>query len=68
VGTSRKSFLAKVLAPHEAEPGRETDQRLWGTAATVAWAVEHGARVVRVHDVAAMANVVRMVEAVKQAK
>jgi dihydropteroate synthase len=68
VGTSRKSFLAKVLAPHEAEPGRETDQRLWGTAATVAWAVEHGARVMRVHDVAAMANVVRMVEAVKQAK
>jgi dihydropteroate synthase len=68
VGTSRKSFLAKVLAPHAAEPGRETDQRLWGTAATVAWAVEHGARVVRVHDVAAMANVVRMVEAVKQAK
>lgn len=68
VGTSRKSFLANVLAPRGAGPGREADYRLWGTAATVAWAVEHGARVVRVHDVAAMTNVVRMVEAVKQAK
>lgn len=68
VGTSRKSFLANVLALRGAGPGREADYRLWGTAATVAWAVEHGARVVRVHDVAAMTNVVRMVEAVKQAK
>jgi dihydropteroate synthase len=59
VGTSRKSFIGKVLGP-----GHETDERLWGTAATVAWAVAQGARVVRVHDVAEMADVVRMVEAV----
>lgn len=68
VGTSRKSFIGKVLAPPGAGPVRETGRRLWGTAATVAWAVAHGARVVRVHDVAEMADVVRMVEAVKQAR
>ncbi len=55
VGTSRKSFIGKVL-------DREVDQRVWGTAATVAWAVMHGARIVRVHDVREMSDVVRMTE------
>jgi dihydropteroate synthase len=68
VGTSRKSFIGKVLAPHGAGPAREADGRLWGTAATVAWAVAHGARILRVHDVAEMSDVVRMVEAVQQAR
>jgi len=68
VGTSRKSFIDKVLAPLGTEPAREVDGRLWGTAATVAWAVAHGARIVRVHDVAEMSDVVRMVEAVQQAR
>jgi dihydropteroate synthase len=67
VGTSRKSFIGKVLGAPRAAPGREADERLWGTAATVAWAVAQGAHVVRVHDVAEMADVVRMVEAVKRA-
>lgn len=62
VGTSRKSFIGKALAPLRAGQGREVDERLWGTAATVAWAVAHGARIVRVHDVAEMADVVRMTE------
>jgi len=64
VGTSRKSFLGKVLARRETE----ANDRLWGTAATVAWAVTHGARIVRVHDVAEMANVVRMTEALQKVK
>ena len=68
VGTSRKSFIGKVLAPPGAGPAREADGRLWGTAATVAWAVAHGARILRVHDVAEMSDVVRMVEAVQQAR
>ncbi len=59
VGTSRKSFIGHVL-------DREVDQRLWGTAATVAWAVARGARIVRVHDVAAMNDVVRMTERIAQ--
>jgi len=68
VGTSRKSFISKVLVPVGAGPAREANGRLWGTAATVAWAVAHGARILRVHDVAEMSDVVRMVEAVQQAR
>jgi len=61
VGTSRKSFIGKVL-------NRKPHERLWGTAATVAWAVAHGANVVRVHDVAEIVDVVRMIEAVRSAQ
>jgi len=68
VGPSRKSFIGKVLAPLETGPMRDSDDRLWGTVAIVAWAVTHGARIVRVHDVAEMADVVRMMEAVRQAR
>ena len=68
VGTSRKSFIGNVLDPPGARSAHETDGRIWGTAATVAWAVAHGARILRVHDVAEMSDVVRMVEAVQQAR
>ena len=61
VGTSRKSFIGATLGVPE-------DQRLEGTAATVAWSVAQGARVVRVHDVEAMTRVVRMTEAVMSAR
>lgn len=56
-GTSRKSFIGAVLDLPE-------DQRVEGTAATVALAVWQGARIVRVHDVFQMVRVARMVEAV----
>ncbi len=46
VGTSRKSFLGRILAG--AAPG----ERLPGTIATCVLAYERGARVLRVHDVA----------------
>lgn len=59
-GTSRKSFIGAAL-------GLDVDDRLEGTAATVAWAVGHGARIVRVHDVAAMTSVVHMTEAIARA-
>jgi dihydropteroate synthase len=68
VGTSRKSFIGKVLATGGVGRAGEADGRLWGTAATVAWAVAQGARVVRVHDVAEMSDVVCMVEAIQQAR
>jgi dihydropteroate synthase len=68
VGTSRKSFIGKVLALRGAGEMREANERLWGTAATVAWSVAHGARIVRVHDVAEMADVVRITEALQQNK
>lgn len=56
-GTSRKSFIGAVLDLPE-------DDRVEGTAATVAWAICRGARIVRVHDVRQMARVVQMAGAI----
>ncbi len=58
VGVSRKAFIGEVL-------GRRTDDRLMGTAAAVAAALLRGARMVRVHDVKAMQDVVRMIHAIQ---
>lgn len=67
VGTSRKTFIGALLAekPGEILP---PEQRLWGTAATVAAAVLGGAHVVRVHDVAEMAQVVKLADVIRRAK
>jgi len=61
VGVSRKAFIGQVL-------GRAVDERLMGTAAAVAVAVLRGARVIRVHDVAPLRDVVRTVGAIVNAK
>lgn len=58
VGTSRKALVGQVL-------DRPVEQRTYGTAATVAWAVASGAHILRVHDVAAMADVARMTAAIR---
>jgi len=58
VGVSRKSFLGRLLG------GRDAEGRLFGTAAAVALAVAGGATLVRVHDVAAIHDVVVVTEAV----
>jgi dihydropteroate synthase len=55
LGTSRKSFIGRAL---DAPP----DDRLEGTAATVAIGIARGADIVRVHDVKAMARVARMTD------
>lgn len=57
VGTSRKSFIGKIL-------GREVGDRLFGTAATVALAVARGASIIRVHDVRQMRDAALMAQAV----
>ena len=57
VGTSRKSTLGLLL-------GLPPDQRLEGTAATVALAIANGADIVRVHDVKEMVRVCRVTDAV----
>jgi dihydropteroate synthase len=57
VGTSRKSTIGLVL---DLPP----DQRVEGTAATVALAIAGGADIVRVHDVQQMVRVCRMADAV----
>jgi len=59
IGPSRKSTIGKVL-------GRPAPQRLWGTAATCATAIMNGADIIRVHDVAQMAQVARMTDAIIQ--
>ena len=59
VGPSRKSFLTAVLGQ---VPPAERD---WGTAGAVAAAVLGGAHLVRVHDVAAMAQVVRVADKIR---
>ncbi|MHB8491488.1 MAG: dihydropteroate synthase, partial [Solirubrobacteraceae bacterium] len=55
VGTSRKSFLGRLAADAagEAEP-LPADRRLAGTIASNVMAFERGARIFRVHDVAAV--------------
>jgi dihydropteroate synthase len=63
VGTSRKSFIGKVLEKSELRTGAGAD-RIWGTAATVAASILQGAHIVRVHDVAEMAQVARISDAV----
>ena len=60
VGVSRKAFIGQVL-------DRQVGDRLMGTAVAVAVAVLRGARIVRVHDVGPMRDVVRMVEAIRHA-
>jgi dihydropteroate synthase len=55
VGTSRKSFIGKLL-------DLPVTDRLEGTAATVVAAVLRGADIVRVHDVLPMARVVRVAD------
>lgn len=57
LGTSRKSFIGLAL-------NLPADQRLEGTAATLALGIAKGADIVRVHDVKAMARVCRMADAI----
>jgi dihydropteroate synthase len=58
LGSSRKSFIGRLLG------GLPPAERVEGTAATVALGIAHGADIVRVHDVAAMARVVRVADAI----
>jgi len=60
VGPSRKSFMREALDNRPA-PGRD-----WGTAAAVTAAILGGAHIVRVHNVEAMAQVVRVAEEIRK--
>ncbi len=57
VGPSRKSFIGKILDQPDPK------QRIWGTGAACCRAIAGGADIVRVHDVAAMAQVCRVADA-----
>jgi dihydropteroate synthase len=60
VGTSRKGFLGASLARHGKSAPPE--ERIWATAATVTASILGGAHIVRVHDVAEMAQVARVAD------
>jgi dihydropteroate synthase len=60
VGPSRKGFIGATLG----RGGKvlPAEERIWGTAATVAAAILNGAHIVRVHDVAEMVQVVKVTD------
>jgi dihydropteroate synthase len=78
VGTSRKAFLGSLLADSDhglagadgaatanAGPARRVsvDDRIEGSVATAAWALRHGAGMIRAHDVRAAVQTTRLVAA-----
>jgi dihydropteroate synthase len=60
IGTSRKSFLGRLLAPAGAPP-LPPEERFEASLATAIWAMAAGAAIVRVHDVKATAQAARLV-------
>lgn len=58
IGTSRKSFIGKLL------DGAPADERLYGTIASIAASVLKGAHIVRVHDVKATVEAVKVADAI----
>ncbi len=60
VGTSRKSFIGHLLG------GAPVNKRIHGTMASVTAAVLRGAHIVRVHDVRAAVETVRVADALKR--
>lgn len=61
IGTSRKSFIGKILN------GAPPEERLTGSLASAAIAVWNGVHIVRVHDVKAMVEVLKVVDRIKGA-
>ncbi len=57
IGPSRKSFIGYTL---DLPP----DERMEGTAATIAIGIDRGADIIRVHDVKSMVRVARMSDAI----
>ena len=57
VGTSRKSFIGKVL-------DQPVEDRLLGTVASSIVAVLNGAHVLRLHDVGEVGTAIKMVDAI----
>ncbi|TVQ20802.1 MAG: dihydropteroate synthase [Leptolyngbya sp. DLM2.Bin15] len=61
IGPSRKRFIGDIL--NQPDP----QQRVWGTAAACCAAIAHHADILRVHDVAEMADVCRVADAIWRA-
>src|ERR1043166_5439244 len=65
IGTSRKSFIGRILADESGTPAAAED-RVHGTMATITTAILHGAHIIRVHDVKAAAETIRVAEAIRE--
>jgi len=65
VGTSRKSFIGKLLSDEPDSPAPVTD-RIFGTMASITAAILRGADIVRVHEVKAAVETARVADAIKR--
>src|SRR5215467_4611099 len=65
IGTSRKSFIGRILASEHGAPVPAED-RLHGTMATITAAILKGAHIVRVHDVKATVDTIRVAQAIRE--
>lgn len=63
IGTSRKSFLGRILADADGNPA-PANQRLHASMATITAAILKGAHIVRVHDVKGAIETVRVAKAI----
>ncbi len=64
LGVSRKGFVGRLVAGGLAHEPVPPQQRIFGTAAAVTMAIAGGADIVRVHDVAAMTDVIKVADAI----
>jgi len=64
IGTSRKSFIGRILAGESGTPAPPED-RLHGTMATITASILHGAHIIRVHDVKAAAETIRVARSIR---
>jgi len=64
IGSSRKSFIGRILADSSGTPA-PASERLYGTLATIAISVLKGAHIVRVHDVKATRDAVRIADLIR---
>ncbi len=65
IGTSRKSFIGRILADESGTPAPAED-RLHGTMATITASILHGAHIVRVHDVKAAVETIRVARSIRE--
>lgn len=58
VGTSRKNFIGKIL-------NTGVQERIFGTVSSILFAVRNGAKIVRVHDVKAVKQALKVLDAIE---
>ncbi len=65
IGTSRKSFIGRILADADGNPA-PVEERLHGTMASITAAILKGAHIIRVHDVKATIEATKVTDALNQ--